>query len=378
MVAAAHLSAERAGLQKEEIEELVNVIRRLDLPTKLPERTVANPDPGKGLCRQEVRERKNPFRRDPETGERHSGRKYHARRSRIRAESNRPHANVTRKEAFIALNMVPHLGPVRLRRLLDIFDSPERVLSAKRNELQGVDGLNQALIDSLVSWESVVDLPQELARIHEFGATVLTLEDADYPTLLREIHDPPTVLYVWGKLEAARSSRDRGGRLQADFPLRIGVRKKDLLPDRLRWSHGGQRFGPRHRHRVPPRSAGRKGPDHRRFGNGTASSVSGRKSSPGRKNRRPPVRWSPSSRWRQNRIGKHSRCGIELSAAGDSGCWSSRPGINSGALISASQAADQGRNLYAIPGPIDRPTSHGTNRSDSAGRKACHERRRYP
>jgi hypothetical protein len=88
---------------------------------------------------------------------------------------------VTRKEAFIVLNMVPHLGPVRLRRLLDIFDSPERVLSAKRSEFQGIDGLNQVLIDSLVSWQSVVDLAQELARVHEFGATVVTLEDANYP-----------------------------------------------------------------------------------------------------------------------------------------------------------------------------------------------------
>ena len=98
--------------------------------------------------------------------------------------------------------MVPHLGPVRLRRLLEIFDSPERLLSAKRSELQDIEGLNQDLIDSLVSWESVVDLQQELSRIHEFGATILTQEDAEYPALLREIHDPPTVLYVWGKLES--------------------------------------------------------------------------------------------------------------------------------------------------------------------------------
>jgi DNA processing protein len=108
---------------------------------------------------------------------------------------------VTRKEAFIALNMIPRLGPVRLRRLLEIFHSPDRLLSAKRSELQDIEGLNQDLIDSLVSWESVVDLQQELSRIHEFGATILTLEDADYPALLREIHDPPTVLYVWGNLE---------------------------------------------------------------------------------------------------------------------------------------------------------------------------------
>jgi DNA processing protein len=44
-------------------------------------------------------------------------------------------------------------------------------------------------------------------------------------------------------------------------------------------------------------------------------------------------------------------------------------GMNSGALISASQAADQGRNLYAVPGPIDRPTSHGANRLIQQGAK---------
>jgi DNA processing protein len=44
-------------------------------------------------------------------------------------------------------------------------------------------------------------------------------------------------------------------------------------------------------------------------------------------------------------------------------------GANSGALISASQATDQGRNLYAVPGPIDRPTSLGTNRLIQQGAK---------
>src|ERR1700688_1520031 len=97
--------------------------------------------------------------------------------------------------------MVPHLGPVRLRRLLEVFGSPERVLSAKRNELQATDGVTQILVDSLANWESVVDLTLELARIREFGATILTLDDAEYPKLLREIHDPPTTLYVWGKVE---------------------------------------------------------------------------------------------------------------------------------------------------------------------------------
>ena len=88
---------------------------------------------------------------------------------------------MTRKEAFIALNMVPHLGPVRLRRLLEIFDSPDRLLSANRSELQDIEGLNQDLIDFRYPGKSVVDLQQELSRIDEFGAAILTLDDADYP-----------------------------------------------------------------------------------------------------------------------------------------------------------------------------------------------------
>ena len=135
---------------------------------------------------------------------------------------------------------------MRLRRLLDIFGSPDRVLTAGRNELQGVEGLNQALVDSLVSWESVVDLQQELVRIQEFGATILTLDDAEYPALLREIHDPPTVLYIWGKLEA----RDQhaigvvGSRRTTHYGLECA--KKLLVPDCLLGSHGCQRFGTRY------------------------------------------------------------------------------------------------------------------------------------
>ncbi len=200
-------------------------------------------------------------------------------------ESHRTLANVTRKEAFIALNMVPHLGPVRLRRLLDIFGSPDRVLTAERNEFQGVDGLNRALIDSLVSWESVVDLQQELARIQEFGATVLTLDDAEYPALLREIHDPPTVLYIWGKLEArdhhaigvvgSRRTTHYGLECAKKLSYQIAYSGLTVVSGLARGIDTA----------CPPGRVSCKRPDCRCSGNGTAPFVSRRESSPGRKNR---------------------------------------------------------------------------------------------
>jgi DNA processing protein len=88
---------------------------------------------------------------------------------------------VTPKEAFIALNMVPCLGPVNVRRLLQAFGSPDRILTAGRGELNAIEGLSQDIVDSIVSWESAVDLQREMHQIREFGATVLTLDDHEYP-----------------------------------------------------------------------------------------------------------------------------------------------------------------------------------------------------
>jgi len=97
--------------------------------------------------------------------------------------------------------MLPTMGPVRLRKLLEVFGSPERVLSAKRSELRVVEGIGNEVVDQISSWESIVDLPAELKRVQEFGATIITQTSPSYPKSLREIHAPPIVLYVWGEIQ---------------------------------------------------------------------------------------------------------------------------------------------------------------------------------
>src|SRR5580765_2538481 len=103
-------------------------------------------------------------------------------------------------EACVALNMLPTVGPVRLRKLLEVFETPERALAAKRSELRTVEGIGNEVAEQISSWESIVDLPAELQRVKDFGATVLTQESPLYPRSLREIHAPPIVLYVWGEI----------------------------------------------------------------------------------------------------------------------------------------------------------------------------------
>src|SRR6266496_573719 len=104
-------------------------------------------------------------------------------------------------EACIALNMLPTVGPVRLRKLLEVFKQPQQILAAKRNELRKVEGIGSEVADQISNWESIVDLGAELDRIREFGAMVITQESPSYPKALRELHAPPIVLYVWGKLK---------------------------------------------------------------------------------------------------------------------------------------------------------------------------------
>ena len=84
-------------------------------------------------------------------------------------------------EACIALNMLPTVGPVRLRKLLEVFKQPQQILTAKRNELRKVEGIGSEVADQISNWESIVDLGAELDRIREFGATVITQESPPYP-----------------------------------------------------------------------------------------------------------------------------------------------------------------------------------------------------
>src|SRR5205823_14385709 len=77
-------------------------------------------------------------------------------------------------EACIALNMLPTVGPVRLRKLLEVFKEPQEILAVKHNELRKVEGIGNEVADQISNWESIVDLGAELDRIREFGVTVIS------------------------------------------------------------------------------------------------------------------------------------------------------------------------------------------------------------
>lgn len=275
---------------------------------------------------------------------------------------------MTDREACIALNMLPKMGPVRLRRLLEVFGSPERVLAAKRRDLEPVSGIGPEVAEAIVGWESRVDLPAELERIDRAGVRVLTAADPAYPRLLREIHNPPIVLYVWGTIE----DRDQhaigvvGSRQASHYGLAAAKKLSyQLAYAGLTVVSGLARGIDTAAHQAALAAQGRT---IAVLGSGLARL------------------YPPENRELAERIAAAgavvSEFSMEVQADAQSfpmrnrivSGWGSgvlvvEAGINSGAMITAAQAVDQGRQVYAVPGPIDRPGSMGANRLIQQGAK---------
>ena len=69
---------------------------------------------------------------------------------------------ITRRDAYWALNGLPGIGPVSLNRLLDRFSGdPVAILEAGKSDLMGVDGVRRPAVDSILSWRSLFDLDRE-------------------------------------------------------------------------------------------------------------------------------------------------------------------------------------------------------------------------
>lgn len=271
-------------------------------------------------------------------------------------------------EACIALNMVPNLGPVRLRKLLQVFESPERILLAKTAELRTVDGVGPELAKAIAAWEEHVNLTAELERIREFGAEVITQTSPEYPRQLREIHNPPILLYVWGKLlpEDHRAIGVVGSRKTSHYGLECAKKLSyQLAYAGLTVVSGLARGIDTAAHQGALAAKGRTiavigsglmdlyPPENQGLAEKIVTS--------GAVVSEFPMTVPPSTQTfpYRNRI----------VAGWGTGTLVIEAGLNSGALITANQALEHGRLVYAVPGQIDRPTSAGSNRLIQQGAK---------
>jgi DNA processing protein len=98
---------------------------------------------------------------------------------------------------WLALHLVPGLGSGNAVKLIRKLGSPERVFHASVSELEAC-GARPGVAQSIVSGVSFEDAAAEADRVRAAGAQIITLHDPSYPPLLKEIYDPPILLYARG------------------------------------------------------------------------------------------------------------------------------------------------------------------------------------
>ena len=103
--------------------------------------------------------------------------------------------------AWVALTLTPGLGPTRAKRLVDFFGSVDGVFQASLTELEAA-GLPAAAAQALGTGKSIELAHDELAKATAAAIKIVSLDDPEYPARLRQIYDPPLVLYVRGRVES--------------------------------------------------------------------------------------------------------------------------------------------------------------------------------
>lgn len=103
--------------------------------------------------------------------------------------------------AWIALNMTPGIGPRAATVLLERFGSAEAVFHASRSQLESLR-MDAQTVDAILAKSFDERAKREFDEVKKLGGDILVLDDGSYPDILREIADPPPVLYVKGDWQA--------------------------------------------------------------------------------------------------------------------------------------------------------------------------------
>ncbi len=264
------------------------------------------------------------------------------------------------RTAYIALNMMEGIGPVSVRALVAVLGSPQAIFQAGNGDLLKVEGIGPSLVEKILSQRKILKPDEELTRASKKGYAIVTPADGDYPKPLLTIHDPPLALYVWGTLlpddkraiavVGSRHTTLYGRETAEKFGFHLAktgfvvvsglARGIDTAAHRGALQGGGRTLavlGGALDCLYPEENA--------ELAAGIACQGAVLSEFP--LGRQPDKTTFPM----RNRIVSGLCMGVLVVEAGPT----------SGALITAGQALDQGRSVFAVPGRIDSPVSRGSH-----------------
>lgn len=279
-----------------------------------------------------------------------------------------PEVDEDRLRQELQLVLVSGVGPLIRQRLIAQFGSVERVLAAGSGELQSVSGVGSTLAKRIVEARDNVDVDEQLEIARANNVQILLDSHADYPPLLKEIHDPPGVLFVRGTLlpgdrlavaivgtrHASRYGLKQAATIAASL-ARSGItvvsgmaRGIDSAVHRATLEAGGRTIAVLASGVLAPYPPENVGLADEIAAQGCLVSEAAPTM--------PPISGMFPQR---NRIISGLTLGTIVVEAAD----------RSGALITARHAWEQNREVFAVPGPIDSRLSQGPHRLIRDGAK---------
>jgi DNA processing protein len=269
---------------------------------------------------------------------------------------------------WIALNMARTLWPALHTQCVRHLTTPGMVQRLCQDGIAAFDALASGTADKLATLQQHSACTQELARLHKAQITVLTLVDANYPHHLRWIPDPPLVLYIRGAFQPADhlALAVVGSRKPSNYGKAVAQRfSVELVQHGFTVVSGLARGIDSIAHQSALQAGGRTlavlgsginviyPPENSRL----ADTISDH----GVVLSEFPLDTKPD-RWnfpRRNRI----ISGLSL------GTLVVEAAVSSGALLTARHALEQGREVFAVPGRVDAPSSQGTHKLIKSGAK---------
>jgi DNA processing protein len=264
-------------------------------------------------------------------------------------------ASVDERIYWVLLTMVKQIGPTRFNRLIERFGSAEAAWNAPMLELAAA-GLQRRAVESLGTLRGTLDPELEWRRLQDAGVSVMILDDPAYPSALREITDPPPVLYIRGELSPADDWAIAvvGTRRASSYGRQVTDR---IVPDVARAGvtivSGLARGIDTYAHRAALAAGGRTiavlGSGLDRLYPEENRALADQIAQSGAVLSEFPLGTPPDAMNfpRRNRIVSGlARATLVIEAD-----------LKSGAIITATRAAEQGRDVFAVPGNIFSPFS---------------------
>ncbi len=268
---------------------------------------------------------------------------------------------IDRRLALLVLNMLPGMGPGRKKLLSEFLGPPEEILAASEATLAQIHGIGPKLAHEISHWDQYCNPEEEFKLAEQSGIRIITDDDDGYPPMLREIHDPPICLYVRGSCELLQNTSYAVAIVGSRNASSYGMRMAGRLATEASYVgspviSGLARGIDTAAHEATLRAGGKT---IAVIGSGMgciyppenvplAMSII---ESGGSVVTEFPIRYQPDKRsfpMRNRIISGLSRGTIVVEA-----------GQKSGSLITAAQAMEQNRTVFAVPGMADSPFSKG-------------------